>query len=179
LYHGASLFLSPAVKMDLVEGDVGSDLIALTGVFEHKKAKRLVGMAKKGGTLVDFGANLGFFSLLWASFNKTNRILAFEASPRNIPRLSTTVVSNREALARVFCNGKLWRRPGASSAIGTIPERPWDPAPWSRAVGPAACGSPGMTTAPDVLHRPVFLGGPPATLRNTASTACASSDNVT
>ena len=92
---------------------------------------------------------------------------------------STTVVSNREALSRVFCNGKLWRRPGASSAIGTIPERPWDPAPWSRAVGPATCGSPGMITAPDAPYRLVFLGGSPATLRNTASTACASSDNVT
>ena len=94
-------------------------------------------------------------------------------------RPSTTVVSNREALSRVFCNGKLWRRPGASSAIGTIPERPWDPAPWSRAVGPATCGSPGMITAPDAPYRLVFLGGSPATLRKTASTACASSDNVT
>jgi FkbM family methyltransferase len=44
--------------------------------------------------MLDVGANLGYFSLLWASVNPNNRVVAFEASPRNVPLLRRNVERN-------------------------------------------------------------------------------------
>ena len=94
LYKNSGLYLNPAIKMDLLPGDVVSDSIALTGMYEHEKAKRLVQIARDGKTLVDVGANLGFFSLLWASVDQKNKVVAFEASPRNIHFLRKNIATN-------------------------------------------------------------------------------------
>lgn len=94
LYDNAPLYLNKKVLMKLHPGDVMSDMVALTGMFEHKKSRRIVNLAKNGGTMVDVGANLGFFSLLWASFNNDNRVFSFEPSPRNIQYLQHNIDKN-------------------------------------------------------------------------------------
>ncbi|MCP9929783.1 FkbM family methyltransferase [Cyanobium sp. AMD-g] len=80
--------------MDLVPGDLISDIIAFTGVYESRLTQRVARLAQRGGILVDVGANLGYFSLLWAALNKENRCVAFEASPRNIPILNRNIRQN-------------------------------------------------------------------------------------
>ena len=95
LYKAASLRHAPLVSMELVPGDGLSDCIAFTGVYEPALTRRLVELAKQGGTLVDVGANLGYFSLLWAANNSANKCIAFEASPRNINILRRNVNQNR------------------------------------------------------------------------------------
>lgn len=80
--------------MDLVPGDVISDSIAFTGIYELAVTRRVVELAKGGGTFVDVGANLGYFSLLWAATKPGNQCLAFEASPRNIHRLRENIRRN-------------------------------------------------------------------------------------
>jgi FkbM family methyltransferase len=94
LYQSASLRYSSNVVMDLVPGDAGSDAIAFTGVYECELTQRVVRLAKHGGLFVDVGANLGYFSLLWASLNPRNRCLAVEAATRNIAFLQRNIEQN-------------------------------------------------------------------------------------
>ena len=44
--------------------------------------------------MIDIGANLGYFSLLWASARLDNRCFSFEASPRNEEMLRRNVTRN-------------------------------------------------------------------------------------
>ncbi|HEV3304762.1 MAG TPA: FkbM family methyltransferase, partial [Planctomycetaceae bacterium] len=47
------------------------------------------------GLFVDVGANLGYFSLLWAAQDAQNRAIAIEASPRIVGLLEENVRDNR------------------------------------------------------------------------------------
>lgn len=81
--------------MRLLPGDVISDSIAFTGLYDLGFTRYLWRLAKnKGGHLVDVGANLGYFSLLWAVANPANSVTAFEASPRNLDYLRYNVATN-------------------------------------------------------------------------------------
>jgi FkbM family methyltransferase len=80
--------------MDLVPGDIISDCIAFTGVYEPVLTRRLIQLARRGGLLVDVGANLGYFALLWVASNPLNKCVAFEASPRNVEILRRNVRQN-------------------------------------------------------------------------------------
>jgi FkbM family methyltransferase len=44
--------------------------------------------------MVDVGANLGYFSLLWAASHPANKCIAFEAAPRNLDILRDNVEQN-------------------------------------------------------------------------------------
>ena len=94
LYRDASLRHAPDVRMELVPGDVISDAIAFTGLFEPQVSRRVAQLARRGGLFVDVGANLGYFSLLWAAGHPRNRGVAFEASPRNVDLLRRNVARN-------------------------------------------------------------------------------------
>lgn len=94
LYRGARLRYATAVRMDLVPGDVISDSIAFTGVYELPVTRRVAELATGGGLFVDIGANLGYFGLLWAAANPGNRCLALEPSARNIELLRRNVSLN-------------------------------------------------------------------------------------
>jgi len=94
LYRNASLRAVPAVSMELVPGDRVSDLIAFTGVHEAELTERVCRLARKGGKMVDVGANLGYFSLLWAASHPANECVAFEAAPRNLDILRNNVEQN-------------------------------------------------------------------------------------
>jgi FkbM family methyltransferase len=81
--------------MKLVVGDCVSDPIAFTGIYELAFTRVLTGLAcDPGGVLVDVGANLGYFSLLWAAQKPENRVVAFEASPRNVSLLTHNIETN-------------------------------------------------------------------------------------
>jgi hypothetical protein len=81
--------------MKLLPSDFMHGLIAFTGVYEQKMSKHIAQMARVGGTMVDVGANFGYFSLIWAAANIANIAMAFEASPRNVKFLQDNVDSNR------------------------------------------------------------------------------------
>jgi FkbM family methyltransferase len=94
LYRDAELRYAPGVTMELVPGDVISDCIAFTGVYELGLTRRVMELAKITGTFVEIGANLGYFTLLWAAAHPENRCIVFEASPRNIDLLRRNVERN-------------------------------------------------------------------------------------
>jgi hypothetical protein len=53
--------------MQLLRGDSISESIAFTGLRELALTRNLAALAKKGGQFVEVGANMGYFSLLWAA----------------------------------------------------------------------------------------------------------------
>ena len=83
LYEGAALHFAPKIHMELLPTDEGHSHIAFVGFYELPLTKIIVALARRGGLLVDVGANYGYFSLLWAATNPRNTVVAFEASPRN------------------------------------------------------------------------------------------------
>lgn len=95
LYAGAPLDFAPSIRMNLVPGDVISDSIAMTGIYELGLTRRVHTLASRGGLMVEVGANLGYFTLLWASASSRNRVVAVEAAPRNLDLLRENVISNR------------------------------------------------------------------------------------
>lgn len=94
LYDAATLRLAPNVAMELLPGDIISDPIALTGIWRLRFSRRLLQLARRGGLMVDVGANLGYFSLLWAGANPNNLGIAIEASPRNVEMLRRNIARN-------------------------------------------------------------------------------------
>ena len=94
LYQSATLRHVPNITMELVPGDIISDCIAFTGVYEPALTRRIIQMAQRGGTLVEIGTNLGYFALLWAACAPSNRCIAFEPSPRNVDFLRRNVARN-------------------------------------------------------------------------------------
>jgi FkbM family methyltransferase len=84
-------------------GDWISDDICRYGVWEPVVTRYILAHARKGGVLVDVGANLGYYSLLWARAHASNRVYAIEASPRVFPKLMRNVRLNRlESRIRAF-----------------------------------------------------------------------------
>jgi FkbM family methyltransferase len=106
LYMGARLRFAPDLSMDLVPGDIISDCIALTGIWELALSRRLLEVGRRSGPdhlMIDIGANLGYFSLLWAAAAPDNDCLSFEPSPRNIEFLQHNAAFNgMESRVRVF-----------------------------------------------------------------------------
>ncbi len=94
LYEEATLALAPSIKMKLLPGDWAHRPIAYTGVYEWPVSKRIAALARTGGTLIDVGANFGYFSLLWSALNRANNVEAFEALPINANRLRENVAKN-------------------------------------------------------------------------------------
>lgn len=96
LFERANLALAPSIAMhDLILGDVISGNIAFHGFYELGLSKKICHLANVGGTLVDVGANMGYFSLLWAGSNPNAKAITFEAAPRNIALLANNVEKNR------------------------------------------------------------------------------------
>jgi FkbM family methyltransferase len=97
LFNSAPLHFAPSVVMTgLVPGDVISDAIALTGIYDLPMTRWLLKIAREErGLFVDVGANLGYFSLLWAAQDAQNRAIAIEASPRIVGLLEENVRDNR------------------------------------------------------------------------------------
>jgi FkbM family methyltransferase len=95
LYESAGLLYARLVRMELVPGDIISDSIAFTGVWEAPVTRRITECAYRGGTMIDIGANLGYFALLWAASNPLNKCIAFEPSPGIIDILRRNVSRNR------------------------------------------------------------------------------------
>jgi FkbM family methyltransferase len=94
LYQDASLALAPQVHLRLVSTDIGHRWIALTGFYELSLTWIMAKLAKKGGLLIDAGANFGYYSCLWAGMNLGNRVIAFEPSPRCLPGLKFNIERN-------------------------------------------------------------------------------------
>jgi FkbM family methyltransferase len=126
LYKAATLDFVPVISMELVPGDLLSDCVAFTGAYEIDLTKRIVELGRKGGTFVDIGANLGYFSLLWAACNPINRCIAVEASPRNVEILRRNVSRNNlDTQVEVVACAAGATRGRLQFDLGPIEQRGW------------------------------------------------------
>lgn len=95
LFEIAPLAFCPKIAMhDPLPGDVISGNIAFHGFYELTLSQRLARLAHQGTVLVDIGANMGYFSLLWAGINPLGHVTAFEAAPRNISLIANNIARN-------------------------------------------------------------------------------------
>lgn len=94
LFETATLEFAPKISLKLMPTDVGHKQIALLGFCELLPSRRIAQLAKVGGLMIDVGANYGYYSCLWAAANPKNRVVAFEASPRNFSALKLNLINN-------------------------------------------------------------------------------------
>ena len=94
LFAEAELRAAPGIKVELLATDFMHAEIAFTGAYERELTRRLATLAERGSVLVDVGANIGYFSLIWAARNPSNRVFAFEAAPRPAELLKRNVARN-------------------------------------------------------------------------------------
>ncbi len=93
--EGYKLYINP---MDTVV----SATLAKTGAWEPFVSKQFIQIAKKARTIVDVGGNIGYFTLLGASFSKSSsNIFVFEPDLVNFQSLTKTVKENK--LENVTC----------------------------------------------------------------------------
>ena len=77
------LHFAPGVSLhEIVSTDLVGRSIAFTGFYELELSRELARLSRRGGLLVDVGANIGYFTHLWLAGNAGNHVIAFEASPR-------------------------------------------------------------------------------------------------
>jgi FkbM family methyltransferase len=80
--------------IDLLPSDVIGAHIAMTGSYESGLSSHIAALARTGGRMIDVGANIGYFSLIWLAGNPKNRVIAVEASPRNVRMLEANLQHN-------------------------------------------------------------------------------------
>jgi FkbM family methyltransferase len=98
LYRAAEVRHAPGVHMEVPKTrEYMYDGIALLGVYEPELTRRVVALARRGGRMVDVGANVGYFTLLWAAADPGNIVVALEPSPLVLPYLERNVRSNNFA----------------------------------------------------------------------------------
>lgn len=93
-FEAAPLRFAPQVKMRLKVADAAHGPMALIGAYETALSREILRLAREGGTLMDVGANYGYFSLIWCAARSDNQAVAVEASPRNLDGLGHNIEMN-------------------------------------------------------------------------------------
>ena len=75
------LEFSPVQLSSFLPSDHSHQEIAWLGFYELPLSRKIAALARDGGLLVDAGANIGYFTLIWAGLNPANRAICFEPSP--------------------------------------------------------------------------------------------------
>jgi hypothetical protein len=70
----SSSSLRPGVSLGLTASDAGHLAIRYCGYAEFSLTRQIVDLAREGGTLVDVGANHGYFTCLWAARASVNGV---------------------------------------------------------------------------------------------------------
>jgi FkbM family methyltransferase len=94
---GAELHFAHVSMPAILPTDLGHRRIAWMGFYELELTRRMVALARPGSVLVDVGANVGYFTCLWAGLNPANEVHAFEPSPRNLAMLRTNVTAQNNS----------------------------------------------------------------------------------
>lgn len=125
-FQSISLGFAPEVSLALKPTDIGHQQIAFLGYMERDLTAKMYSLASLGGLLVDVGANYGYYTCLWAAANKANRVIAFEASPRNLNALTANVDKNNLGDSITIIPNAAGRTPGTMRfSLGPESETGW------------------------------------------------------
>ena len=127
LFESAPLNFCPQVAMyNLVPGDIISGHIAFNGFYELELSREIARLSSEGALFVDVGANMGYFSLLWAGLNNGSRVIAYEVAPRNIKLIEQNI--NRNGLIdqiRLVPKAAGHKSGAAHFNIGSVEQTGW------------------------------------------------------
>ena len=107
----------------------GKVIRVLNGTYEREQTEFFRNELRPGGTVVDIGAHVGYYTLLSAELvGPTGKVVAFEPNPRNFAFLRRHVTINRchnvdvEQLAVADRSGAEGFQAGAGSGTGRLVE---------------------------------------------------------
>lgn len=86
-----SLEMAPVTLRHFCKSDLMHRQIAWLGFYELPLSRRIKELAADGGLLVDVGANIGYYSSIWAGLRTDNKVYAFEPSPRVFQMLHSNI----------------------------------------------------------------------------------------
>lgn len=88
------ILLGPLKGYKLVLGP-GDRKLYIAGVYERRTTQILMRECAKGGTALDLGAHIGYFTLLLASITKDGgRVFSFEPNPFNAEKIRRMLAAN-------------------------------------------------------------------------------------
>lgn len=90
----SALEFAPNVELQLFRSNLMHQCIAHTGFYELHVTRQSSRLAAEGGVLVDVGANIGYYSCLWAAERASNTVIAIEADPSNADILRKNIQQN-------------------------------------------------------------------------------------
>jgi FkbM family methyltransferase len=94
-YKEATLRFAPDMAVALNPSDRMHGQIAFLGYYEKELSTTIARIGRDvGGTFVDIGANIGYFTLLWVAQDPENEAIATEPSPRVTSLLQKNVRRN-------------------------------------------------------------------------------------
>jgi FkbM family methyltransferase len=83
----------PFTKLTLTAKDHMHRMIGFLGIYERRMSRYLCDLPLEC-TLVDVGANIGYYSCLWLGKNAENKVIAFEPQPMNYKLLERNFTRN-------------------------------------------------------------------------------------
>ena len=113
-YKNSPLLICRNITMtSLIKGDIISDAIARYGFFDWKKTWEFFEDGKSGNKLlVDVGANVGYFSLIWLGIHPQNSCISVEASPRNTAIIEANISRNHFSKRMRLCKNAASNKKG-------------------------------------------------------------------
>ena len=124
-FNQVELKFAKGIKIDLNRFDIGHQYLAFTGVYENDLTKEILNLASKAsGLMVDVGANYGYYSLIWGIKNVNNKVICFEASPKNLEAITNNIKNRLETQITLETNavsdgkGKIYFDQGPAEQTG-------------------------------------------------------------
>ena len=100
-----SLEMAPVTLRHFSKSDLMHRQIAWLGFYELPLSRRIKELATDGGLLVDVGANIGYYSCIWAGLRADNKVYAFEPSPRVFRMLYSNIrAAGFDSRVRMFAS---------------------------------------------------------------------------
>jgi FkbM family methyltransferase len=93
-YHKIKLKKPSDITIKGVNSDTISQQLFFQGYYDHHLSNLIIDTAKKGGTFIDVGANIGYCSLLFASQHKDCKVISFEPSIKNLELIKHNITAN-------------------------------------------------------------------------------------
>lgn len=104
------------------------------GGYEPEVSRALARIVRSGDTVIDIGANVGYFTLLMSRIvGNTGHVYAFEPGGNNVPKLQANLALNKTVNVRVFetaLSDKEEVAPFWLSADNSGGNALWDPGHW-------------------------------------------------
>jgi len=94
-YKAKGLLFSKDIKMNLFGSkDIISDHIAYLGYYEWELSNLIKRLSIDSSLMVDAGANMGYFSLIFLANSKSGKVISFEPNPSVFKLLETNLDIN-------------------------------------------------------------------------------------